>query len=737
METTASASDLERRKKVRVRLRGDLEINVQKYEGRRYYVVKDPVCLRYYRFKEQERFLLDLMDGKHTLDDAQKRFEERFRPERLPLEDLEAFASQLLEAGLAMNETPDSGKKLYDRYKKRKRKTLVQALLNILYIKVPLFDPDRLLERMLPPLRFIFTRWFLALSVLVFLTALGLVLSQWNTFLSKLPTYHEFFTVHTLIYLWVALGLVKVIHEFGHGLSCKAFGGEVHEMGALFLCLSPCLYCNVSDSWMLPDKWKRIIIGAAGIYVELIIASLATFVWWITDGGSFINNFCISLMLVCSVSTVIFNANPLMRFDGYYILADWLEIPNLRERSNRYLASLFKQHCLGIEVQPEGYMSLRRRILFVFYAITSYVYRWVVTFSILYFLYTFLKPYKLGTISYLLGTGAVASMVGMPLYQLGKNLHKRGRLPDMKPVRVWLTVGALAALLVVVMLIPFPVKVEGLALVQVKPDEKSSMKVVAPDPGGFLRAVWVEDGQRVRTGQPLAVLANDELEVIIRKKQQEIEVVQRQISALSGLVRPSARGQQQLESATGKRKAAQQELAQRSAQFEQLTIKAPCDGVIMLPPTAGVRLHKEDRGKFVNKGTLLCVVGDPKSLRAVTLVEPSDLELLHLGDKAWIRIHGRGYNYWRGTVSGISSVEAREIPPQLSARAGGDVPTQPDPQTNAEVPTTQHYLIAVDFDEMDEAFHPGTLGRVKIECESHTLWWRLRRYMRTTFNWGL
>ena len=117
--------------------------------------------------------------------------------------------------------------------------------------------------------------------------------------------------------LWVALAAVKVVHEFGHALSCKAFGGEVHEMGALFLCLSPALYCNVSDAWTLPNKWHRIIISAAGIYVELIIAAIATFVWWNTPTQPFVNNMALSLMVVCSVSTVVFNANPLMRYDGY------------------------------------------------------------------------------------------------------------------------------------------------------------------------------------------------------------------------------------------------------------------------------------------------------------------------------------------------------------------------------------------------------------------------------------
>src|SRR5437899_6629502 len=126
-----------------------------------------------------------------------------------------------------------------------------------------------------------------------------------------------------------------------------------------------------------------------------MIAAIATFVWWNSPGQPFINNLALSLMIVCSVSTVVFNANPLMRYDGYYVLADWLEIPNLRDRSNRFLMRLCQEHCLGIELPPEGHMELGRRILFVTYAVVSYIYRWVVTFSILWFLSRFLEPYKL------------------------------------------------------------------------------------------------------------------------------------------------------------------------------------------------------------------------------------------------------------------------------------------------------------------------------------------------------
>src|SRR5947209_12877230 len=471
MEKPAAASELERRKQVKLRLRGDLSIAPQKYEGRTYYVVKDPVSLRYYRFKEQEHYLIRLMDGSYTLDEAQKEFEKRFRPERLTLEDLEGFAQQLLSAGLAQNESPQAGKQLFDRRKKRKRSEFMQAITNILYIKIPVFDPDKLLTRMLRYTRWIFTTWFMLLSVSVMLTALSLVLTHFETFREKLPEYQEFFSFKNVVYLWVALGAVKIIHEFGHGLSCKAFGGECHEMGLLFLCFSPCLYANVSDAWTLPSKWKRIIISFAGIYVELVIASIATFVWWNTPGRPVVNHISLCVMVLCSVSTVVFNANPLMRFDGYYMLADWMEIPNLRDRANRLLKNIASEHCLGIEVQPEPYMEFWRMVMFILFAVVSYVYRWVVTFSILFFLSNWLKPYKLGALSALLTVAAVGSMVGWPLYRLAKGYSKRGRFPDMKPRRVSVTAVAVTALVLAFFFLPLPIsRVRQTGLIQLDRD---------------------------------------------------------------------------------------------------------------------------------------------------------------------------------------------------------------------------------------------------------------------------
>src|SRR5713101_7540905 len=224
MPLAPAASDLERRKRVRLRLRSVLSITPHKYAGKTYYVVKDPVSLRYYRFKEQEQYLLEFMDGSRTLDEAQKEYEKRFRPERLTLEDLEAFAQQLITAGLAQNESPQAGKLLLDQRKKRKRSQLMQAITNVLYIKIPLYDPDIILSKMIRYLCFVFSIGFFLLSIGVMVSAVLLVTIHFETFQSKLPSYHEFFSFKTVAYLWIALGVVKVIHEFGHGLSCKKFG---------------------------------------------------------------------------------------------------------------------------------------------------------------------------------------------------------------------------------------------------------------------------------------------------------------------------------------------------------------------------------------------------------------------------------------------------------------------------------------------------------------------------------
>jgi putative peptide zinc metalloprotease protein len=744
----AAASELERRKKIRLRLRRDLAITPQKYEGRTYYVVKDPVSLRYYRFKEQEHFLIQLMDGSYTLDDAQKEYEKRFRPERLTLEDLEGFAQQLLTAGLAQNESPQAGKQLFDRRRKRRRSEWMQTLTNILYIKIPVYDPDKLLNRMLPVSRWIFTSWFLALSVCWMLAAVLLVLLHFETFWERVPDYHAFFSFKNVVFMWAALGIVKVIHEFGHGLSCKAFGGEVHEMGALFLVFSPCLYCNVSDAWTLPNKWKRIIISFAGIYVELVIAATATFIWWNTGSGSFVNNLCLSLMIVCSVSTVVFNANPLMRYDGYYILADWLEIPNLRDRSNRYLQRLVMDYCLGIEVQPEQYMALWRRILFVTYAIVSYIYRWVVTFSILFFMYKFLEPHKLGTLGKMMAVGAALSMVGWPTYRMGKNLNKRGRLPDMKSGRVTLSAIGLAAILFLVFLVPLPVaRVRQAALVQVQ--ERHIEKAILQT-SGVLEELLVRDGQEIKANDILAKFRSLDLENELAEYEAQGKISDNQYEEYTKqaaqLRTDPLYSDKELDNkiaqASGEKEKYKTLVANTKKKLASLTMRAPQDGIVMGPPRI------EEVGKYYEKGTPICKVGDPHFLRVLIPLSPADYRLL-LKDfrestsrseelAVDIRIQGRGERVWHGKLhqSQLPESQAQEVPVELTNKGGGSVAIKPNSKPGHYIPQTQQFLVSIDILDPDYAIAPGTMAQVKIHCKWHTAAWWAWRSFATAFDLG-
>ncbi len=202
----------------------------------------------------------------------------------------------------------------------------------------------------------------------------------------------------------MTLCVTKILHEFGHGLSCKHFGGECHEIGVMFLVLTPCLYCNVSDSWMLPNRWHRAAIGAAGMYVELVLASICTFIWWFTEPGP-INYVCLNVMFISSVSTIMFNANPLLRYDGYYILSDILEIPNLRQKASTILNRKLGKWCLGLEEPEDPFLPQRKQWLFATYTVASAIYRWVVMFSILYFLNKVFEPYGLKVLGQAIAIG--------------------------------------------------------------------------------------------------------------------------------------------------------------------------------------------------------------------------------------------------------------------------------------------------------------------------------------------
>jgi putative peptide zinc metalloprotease protein len=508
------------------------------------------------------------------------------------------------------------------------------------------------------------------------------------------------------------------------------------------------MYCNVSDAWTLPNKWKRIIISGAGIYVELMIAAAATFIWWNTPSHPWVNYMALSLMVVCSVSTVVFNGNPLMRYDGYYVLADWLEIPNLRDRSNRYLSRLMMEHCLGIEVQPEPYMALWRRTLFVSYAIISYLYKWFVTFFILRFMATFLKPYKLEVISSLLAVLALFSLTGWPIVRLCKNVYKRGRLPDMKAVRVTLTSMGVAAVLLGFFLLPLPVsRVRQTGYVEVQPEYGG--KVYA-EVSGTLDKINVSEGQRVTKGQILAELSNvdfqtEELDAKSRYDiaQQLIDGYKAQLLAATD-TREKLDLQQAVAKSTGDMEQARRKLEiARELNRKRSLLRANCDGVVMGLPKideVGKRWDKD-------QGVPFCSIGDPGHLRVLVPLSPDDYELVRSDLKkrqkenqpvpVTIRVHGRGMQTWSGRVAYLPESEAKEIPIPLSNKVGGPLAIKPNTNPHHPEPQSQVYLVGINIDKSDNAIAVGVMAQVKIHCEYRSCAWWTWRAISSAFDLGL
>jgi putative peptide zinc metalloprotease protein len=708
-----------------VKLRPDLIVQPQFYEGMTHYVIKDPIALKYFRFKIEEYFLLQQFDGKQNLQDVKRAFERKYRPQTISVDDLIRFVAQLHEAGIAQVDSPDQAQVFIRRRKKRMWKKVWQFLANILYIKIPIIDPERLLERMYPWFRWIFTRTFVVFSFGMMLAALTLVVSQWSTFSSRLPDFQSFFNWRTIVYFWCSLAVVKVIHEFGHGLTAKHFGGEVHEMGMLFLVLTPALYCDVTDSWLLPNKWKRIWISAAGIFVECFLASVATFVWWNTEQG-LLNSLCLATMFICSVNTILFNANPLLRYDGYYVMSDYLEIPNLRVKSTQFFGYVFQEKVLGLEVPVQSYMPKARRTLFVVYAIASYLYRWVVTFGILYFLYQFLRPYKLGSISAILAIGSLVPLVAMPGYQIFKFVRTPGRMRKVKKVRAGLFATAFVAVVTAILLIPTPLRVQGtLVLTEAKPD------MIYAEVPGRLTELYVRDGDTVKKGQRLAILSNPD------KQRERLELVEKHdtsfVKALWFSRSSESRSQEQQHN-----KAAsdlEPALDKINEQIAALNLVASRDGRVGgVPP-------KETKGQWLKPGKPFCSIADPHRLEAHLILDQSDIDLINRhGDHqatAWIKIYGTSETTWKSYVAEVATRNSEEISPELSNAAGGEIATKQDQKTGQAKPISAVYEVIIPIDNSDLALQPGLRGFAKIDGGTATLGWWLIRLLSKTFHFSL
>lgn len=747
MATLAQSLVSSSSRKLPIRVRPDLKARRQRYQGRQYWVVKDPVALQYFRFEEEEFAILQMLDGESSLDEIAERFAAEFPPQTIKTEELQQFIGTLHRSGLILTDAAGQGVQLRKRRDEKKFKERVALLGNILSIRFKGFDPERILNFLLP-----YTRWFFTLPALICfsilgLSALTLIFVQFDVFRSRLPSFQAFFgSGENWLLLGLTLGVTKVIHEFGHGLSCKKFGGECHEMGVMLLVLTPCLYCNVSDSWMLPNRWHRAAIGAAGMYVELVLASFCTFIWWFTDPETMLNQICLNVMFVSSVSTILFNANPLLRYDGYYILSDILEIPNLQPKSRAILTRTLNKWCLGIEEPEDPFLPKRHRWLFALYSVAAAAYRWVVVLSILFFLNKVFEPYGLKILGQLIALGAVYGLIIAPLIKVVKYFRVPGRLYKVKRWRFYTTIAILAAAGAGVLLIPLPASV--ICSLEVQPRDAEVVSVLVP---GTL--VWaIEPGTKVKQGDKLAELDNIDVELGIRKLEGRIAVYREQLAGLRVVSFSDDRAAVRMAEIQEEIKASEGELAEQRRVAERLTIVAPRDGTV-IPPTliedrandeqelktwSGTPLDRENLGAVLEKGTVLCQVGDPTVLEARLALHQNDQRLVKVGQRVEVMLKQSADVVYVSKIERVSDEAMPTCPPRLSSQSGGDIATMPDVAGFAR-PTDPHFvaLVRLPKDDGRGILRVGLVGTAKIHVAPRTIGERLGNYLARTFHFEL
>jgi putative peptide zinc metalloprotease protein len=754
MSTLADSLVSSTSRPIALRMRPDLSARRHQYHGQSYWVVKEPIGLNYYRFHEEEYAILCMLDGYSSMESIKERFESEFVPQKINYSDLQQFIGMLHRSGLVISQASGQGYQLKTRRDQKTRREWLGRMSNVFAVRWRGIDPERILNRVTVYVGWFFS-WITVLCVCLFaISALTLVMVQFDKFVARLPTFHQFFGSHNWVYMFTTMAVVKVLHEFGHGISCKRFGGECHEMGFMLLVFTPALYCNVSDSWMLPNKWHRVAIGAAGMYVEMFIASLATYIWWFSEPG-LLNQLALSMMFVCSVSTLLFNGNPLLRFDGYYILMDIVEIPNLRQKSTEILKRFLTQVCLGIEQPENPFLPQGNRFVFGLYTVAAVIYRWVVVFSILMFLNMVLEPYGLKVLGRIIGCLGFFGLIVQPIWQLGKFFYTPGRMNRVKRHRLVATVATVVAVILLVCWVPLPYHIK--CTVRIVPREVSLVE--SGEPGTVisrpvyaavpcrLEECWVKPGTQVEANELLARGINRDLDLQVLKAESRLLETRLQLQTLYKQrgVDPDAADQiQQVLETIQSLEEQVLELKQNQARLE---IRAPIKGTILppvqrkTPPSGDGRLRSWEGslldpvnlGAFLNANDMVCVVGDPQQLDAELIIDQADIELVKIDQSVEIQLELHPSKIYHSKIRKLALVPMTESPINVASQSGGQLGSQVD-ATGIVRPISTSYQAIASLHDTKGLTQIDIRGQAKIKAGSRSLGSRLYRYVARTFH---
>lgn len=676
-------------------------------------MLQDPVTLQYFRVGRVEREILEQLNGETSLGTIHDRLKATYGSRAPSFRDLVGFVFMLRHANLTVSSGDEEARWTVERAGKKRRQRVKQKLSSFMYLTIPLIDPERFLRATLPYVRWVFSRKVFVVWLLTLGAALFAFFYNVEAFASRA---NGILAPGNLVYLYLAFVLVKGCHEFGHAFAARHYGAEVHRMGVMFLIFMPVLYVDTTPVWAFPRKWPKVLVGAAGMMVELFIASLAVFGWLLLEPGT-IRTILYNIIFIASVSALLFNGNPLLRYDAYYILADLIEIPNLRQRSTDYVKYLFKRYLVGERVALNTDLS-REKVWFLCYGVLATLYRCFIVTGILLMIAS--KFFALGV--------ALAVLVAIlwilnPFSKLLKYIFIDKVTRPVRARAIGVFTGLVAA--VVLLLGAVPIDSAVRAPCALEPAEQAMLRAEWP---GFLTDVRVSNGQQVEAGQLLATLSNELLDHGVRRMELAVQESRARLRRLEATGNPTQ--------ATVERERLsrlQQDLQTTQRRQDAMAIHAPFDGRVIAPDLD--RVH----GRFLRMGEPVLAVASLEATRVTAAVETADIAALQSEDVRGTRIRFRALpaRIFTGTIERIHPSATHQAPPApLTSAAGG--PILLDPQAPQGARTLEPwYRVDVVLGPDARSLPVGSAGTVRFIVGEQTIgrriWLRLRRMLHRRF----
>ncbi len=694
-------------------------ITRQHFGPRVAFIIEDPAGSQYYRMSESAYLFVGLLDGTRTIDEAWNTCNAKLGDEAPTQRECIEVLSKLQLYGLLRGETALAADMVEHRGKQLEELRLKRRTGQWLFYSIPLFNPDPLLERFKGLLAIIFSRWmFMAWALLVF-TALIMVARNWRDLGSQFnqildPTY--------LPILGITFLALRIIHELGHAAACKALGGRSTEIGViLILLILPLPYCDATSAWRFPQIWKRVLVSAAGILAESFIAAIAAITWALTEEGTVLHALCYTIMLISGVATLLFNLNPLLRYDGYYILSDVTGTPNLAQRSREIWSYIFERRLFGVRsAKPPAVRSRGELTLLTTYGALSAPYRILIFVSILAIVLTTYA--QLGLVLALI---AGVAWVVRPVAKLISYLLASPRLIGRRARAIGIVTTAVAAVVLLFGVIPMPAG--GYAPATVEP---LAFHPVRAGETGFVVDVLAREGQRVAKGDPIIVLRDTAIDAELRIAEARLKQahIERDDAATNDPEREA------IANLLVQQRTVELHRAQERA--AALTIRSPGDGVLAL--LGGAHSLRNMHGRHITKGDLIAAVLSNEDLiiRALVPEKQHALLLSRRADEApaHYRLWGTAGSLHDATIVRTGAIATHDLSSRaLSTAAGGPIVIDPnDPEGRRAL--EPHVTIDLEPAQPEPTLRAGQRARVRFSLKPEPLltqsWRRVRQWFR-------